>query len=175
MNLVQFESYCADVLHKVMETMRIANKEYARDEDKFDNFNRIAEQLRRSKHLKNVTNVDVAKVYLLKHIDSLVKGVSIREPIEGRITDCIAYLLLMGGMMFEATSKAAPQPIEENADNYQEMGEHTTENAISPGTIVDMGCFNLSAHAPHLWIHQSNIVACSGIDHAGDYSRATMI
>lgn len=74
--------------------------EYSRgEEDANSNFKRVAEAL-------NMRPVQVALVYFLKHVDSITNWVKTGntpsgEPIEGRITDGINYLLIIGSLIQE--------------------------------------------------------------------------
>ena len=181
MNQEEFVTYAREITDKVIATMSLANKEYAREGDKFDNFNRIAAQLRRNPDLANVTNVDVAKVYLLKHIDSLIGGVSLREPMEGRLIDIIAYVLLIGGMMQDADEQAAAEEFEigysERPPDHPPSGIDST--GIDPDllkTFIEnsfnieyslIPCFNKSAHEWHFWLQKGIMVKCPG--HEYDY------
>ena len=88
-------------LDEVTEMRDAGQKEYAHTEDNvFANFERVSE-------LTDVSREKVLLVYLLKHIDGIsayIKGhQSQRESVNGRITDAIVYLLLLKGMVHEAS------------------------------------------------------------------------
>jgi len=88
-------------LDEVAEMRDAGQKEYAHTEDNvFANFERVSE-------LTDVSREKVLLVYLLKHIDGIsayIKGhQSQRESVNGRITDAIVYLLLLKGMVHEAS------------------------------------------------------------------------
>lgn len=83
------------LIQRCFAIMEMADGEYASAADKFANFKWQAEAEGR-------TPEQVAITFLLKHIRSLVRGISIREPMEGRICDIINYVLLIHGMRLEA-------------------------------------------------------------------------
>lgn len=88
-------------LDEVTEMRDAGQKEYAHTEDNvFANFERVSE-------LTDISREKVLLVYLLKHIDGIsayIKGhQSQRESVNGRITDAIVYLLLLKGMVHEAS------------------------------------------------------------------------
>lgn len=72
--------------------------DYAGDDDRLNNFKSIALRL-------GISPVKVAGVYLYKHLDAMetwfrtgkLKG----EPIESKIVDIIAYLMLLQGLNLE--------------------------------------------------------------------------
>jgi hypothetical protein len=73
-------------------------KEYANSESRFANFDRAADEL-------GLTNIQVAWVYVKKHLDGIASFCRTQkefsEPIEGRIVDAIVYLTLIAGMIAE--------------------------------------------------------------------------
>ena len=92
-------------LHAEIVAMRdTKGKEYANGEDRFGNFNRTAAN-------KSITRLQVAGVFLDKHLDAInsyVKNGKVfsTENIRGRFIDAILYLELMAGMAAEEeTSK----------------------------------------------------------------------
>lgn len=109
-----FDKYQSHLLQQVVVMKDTKGKEYAHGEDRFGNFNRLAKEL-------GLTNLQVAWVYLKKHLDSIVSFVKDQkvysvEPIEGRFIDAITYLTLMAGMAKEiqngpreAVKKVVPQ------------------------------------------------------------------
>lgn len=94
----EFYDYAHGVVDACFDIMYKADAEYATPQDKFANFK--AQAL-----MENRTPEQVAITFMLKHVRSLVNGVSIREPMEGRICDIINYVLLIGGMR-EETARA---------------------------------------------------------------------
>jgi len=68
-----------------------ARQEYASDVDWLENFNVIATIL-------GVAPREVLLVYLMKHITSICKNTSLREPMRGRIIDAMNYLRLLALM-----------------------------------------------------------------------------
>lgn len=96
-----FVAFCRAMDDEAYMVMEKAKREYAAGEDRFANFNRLAAQLSRNPRLRKITPVDVACVYLQKHIDSIVCGISERESMDGRIIDAMNYLRLIAGMLSE--------------------------------------------------------------------------
>ena len=95
-----FDRYQLNLLGKVIKMKDTKGKEYSNDDgERFANFNRLAAAL-------NMTNIQIAWVYLAKHLDSIASycrtGKSFSEEgIEGRIVDTITYLTLIAGMIEE--------------------------------------------------------------------------
>jgi len=74
-------------------------KEYAHDENRFANFDRLAKEL-------NLDRKKILWVYLTKHLDSIISFINeskefSSEPINGRVRDAILYLALLDGMIAE--------------------------------------------------------------------------
>lgn len=100
----------ADFMAKVEERnregediLRIANDEYAENESKFNNFEVTAQ-------IMCLLFPELAPVYkpihsaagfMIKHMISTCKGVSIREPMSGRFTDLRNYWHLIEGLTDE--------------------------------------------------------------------------
>ena len=84
-----------------LEIMAVKGREYTiNDRDKLKNFKHIAERVK-------LRPLQVAMVYLLKHVDSLTNYVnegveSSNEPIEGRLMDIRNYCLLIGALIKES-------------------------------------------------------------------------
>ena len=89
-----FYDYANALLVDCFDIMRAADAEYASETDKFANFKWQAE-------VEGRTPEQVAITFLLKHVRALVRGISIREPMEGRICDIINYALLIAGIRAE--------------------------------------------------------------------------
>lgn len=99
MSAAAFSDYAETLVDKGFETMGLANQEYASEEGKFDNFIGIAEFMRRfNPRLKDITPQDVAWIYRMKHMVARIKGISLREDMEGRALDDQNYGLLIAGM-----------------------------------------------------------------------------
>ena len=94
----QFDDYQEDLLNKVVGMRDTKGKEYANSESRFANFDRAADEL-------GLTNIQVAWVYVKKHLDGIASFCrtqkELSEPIEGRIVDAIVYLTLIAGMIAE--------------------------------------------------------------------------
>lgn len=87
-------------------TLQVANKEYANEDEKFNNFQVIATLLRlTSPRLRAIRPQDIALVFLMKHLISIVGEVSIREDMVGRYMDVANYIKLHYGMHIEGQSK----------------------------------------------------------------------
>lgn len=81
------------------QTLDQANREYATDVDKFNNFHVTAFILREiNPRLKDIQAEDIAFIFMVKHLFSIAKGVSIREDMRGRFKDCINYIHLIHGI-----------------------------------------------------------------------------
>ena len=103
----EFYQHTRDLFDRCLGIMTKADQEYASDHDKFANFRWQAE-------VEGRTSEQVAVTFMLKHIRSIAKGVSVREPMEDRICDAINYLFLIAGMRHEQaqghTGPFAPTP-----------------------------------------------------------------
>src|SRR3990167_9921997 len=97
-----FVDFSVDLANEALEVMDKAQYEYASSENRFDNFEGIAEFMRRfNPRMKDVTAEDIAWVYRLKHIVAEIKDVSLREDMRGRNIDDLNYGLLIAGMRHE--------------------------------------------------------------------------
>lgn len=98
MTFDEFEVVANVAINNMRKLMASKGREYARTEDRFDNFNRLAADLSMSRD-------KVLLVYLTKHMDAIKNyvntGNSVSEPIQGRILDALNYLLLLYGMVEE--------------------------------------------------------------------------
>lgn len=100
MTFEEFDRYQAELLSKVVLMKDTKGKEYANSENRFANFDRLAEEL-------ELTNLEVAWVYVAKHLDSIKQAIRTRiyegraEPLEGRFVDVIVYMTLIAGMVKE--------------------------------------------------------------------------
>lgn len=99
MTFTEFDKYQLRLLELVIAMKDTKGKEYAHSENRFANFDRLAEGL-------GLLNVTIAWVYCKKHIDSIESYIKDHkvystEPVEGRIVDAITYLTLIAGMIKE--------------------------------------------------------------------------
>lgn len=100
MTFQDFDTYSTELLAKVTNMRNTKGKEYAGDNDRFDNFNRLAVKCGK------LDRKLVWLVYFTKHIDAIESYISngrefSTESIEGRIVDAITYLTLLAGMIKE--------------------------------------------------------------------------
>lgn len=132
MNFKEFEEHQEKLFNELRALRDTKGKEYAHDEDRFANFNRIAQEIKLvplnavlaplnnpnnktyTEILAEFANGDpliVLYVYLKKHWDSFTSYVMnggqtfSTESIHGRIMDLIMYLMLADGMITEKESK----------------------------------------------------------------------
>ena len=101
MTFEQFNKYQSELLAEVVAMKNTKGREYAHSEDRFANFNRLAEAL-------GIPNYVVGWIYAMKHkdgIESFVQSGEIHsnEGVGGRIVDLITYLTLIGGMIEESS------------------------------------------------------------------------
>jgi hypothetical protein len=126
MTFDEFMEYCRSLDKQSEMTLLAANMEYATDENKFENFEGIADFMRRfNPRLSQITAVDVAMIYKLKHDISMMRG-SIREPMQNRVLDSLNYTKLIGGMLYEAEKHKEgwlEKLIEDNKEWIKEMGD----------------------------------------------------
>lgn len=95
----EFLDYVSKTINKCYEILQQAKQEYASDDERFSNFIRTANELKRNPRLKNIKGQDIGIIFLKKHLDSIFSGISLREDMQGRIVDAINYLLLIGEMI----------------------------------------------------------------------------
>jgi hypothetical protein len=98
MSLKEFMEFIQDFDKQCNEVLGIANKEYAASENKFYNFDMIASLMSQGDGAREFTPHDIAAVYFMKHVFSILRGVSEREDMAGRYIDAVNYLKLMAGM-----------------------------------------------------------------------------
>ena len=91
-------------------TLKKAQEEYASGSHPFENFEVLGRVL-------GIPPRKVLAVYLLKHVVSLVKGVSLREPLRGRIIDAIGYLKLLAYMDYLEQTDASENKLGEGMGN----------------------------------------------------------
>lgn len=99
----EFDKFQKELIVEVVKIRDTKGKEYSNGEDRFGNFRRLAPQL-------GITDLQVAWVYLAKHLDGIASYCrteqALSEPIRGRIVDAITYLTLLAGMIAERTPKS---------------------------------------------------------------------
>ena len=112
----EFDKYQNKLLNKVVGIGATKGKEYSNSESRFANFDRAAAEL-------GLTNIQVAWVYVKKHLDGIASFCrtekELSEPIEGRIVDAIVYLTLIAGMIAE----------KERTLKVEKLLSHRDENA----------------------------------------------
>lgn len=96
-----FNAFFEKTINEILATSKSGQKEYALNEEAFDNFNRLAADLRMDRKA-------VLFVYMKKHIDGIVSYInghkSQREDVRGRIKDVIVYCMLLWAMIDEETA-----------------------------------------------------------------------
>lgn len=102
MTLQDFLALVDEFDAKCYDTLNVANQEYAHADEKFSNFHTIATLLRCIPRLKSIEPQDVAMVFMMKHLISIMGGVSLREDMSGRYVDVVNYLKLHYGIHLEA-------------------------------------------------------------------------
>lgn len=102
MNLKDFMILVRDLNAEAEDTLDVANKEYATEESKFNNFELTASILREmNPRLKDIQPEDIAFIFMMKHLFSIAAGVSLREDMRGRYKDCLNYIHLHHGIWYE--------------------------------------------------------------------------
>ena len=100
----EYNIFLKDKLLEISSTSESGQKEYALNADAFDNFNRLSNEL-------NISREQVLMVYFSKHRDGIISYLkghkSQREPVQGRIKDCIVYLMLLWAMVDENENQLA--------------------------------------------------------------------
>lgn len=121
MKLKEFFDYVESLDTRCNEILGLANREYASEDNKFYNFEVIASLM--SQGGRKITPHDVASIYMLKHMFSIVRGVSKRETMEGRYIDAINYLKLMAGM-------SQTEKVDEDWGRLKEFGVDRLVNSL---------------------------------------------
>ena len=131
------------------EILNKANKEYASEENKFDNFEGIADFMRRfNPRLAEMTAEDVGWIYRLKHIISQIKDVSLREDMRGREIDDLNYGRLIAGMRAERVAKDSEVRVTSGAS--QDSDAECMDNLTFPLPV--RYCQRVTEfHFPHDW------------------------
>ena len=109
MNKQEFKQVVQDQFDRILSLTNTKGEEYSQSTDQLANFKRQAEQL-------GIPPQVILMVYLNKHLDAIRgfirTGTTMSEPISGRIDDAILYLILLQGMVTEATG-GTPERVEE--------------------------------------------------------------
>ena len=96
MNSDDFSGHVSRVLGDIEDMTRKGQKEYARIENVFQNFESVAKEIDSERE-------KVLWTYAMKHKDGIaayLRGhVSQREPVTGRILDLIVYLVILWAMV----------------------------------------------------------------------------
>lgn len=101
----EFYQFRDELNNEASQVMGVASDEYASEGDKFFNFKAVAEMLQSSA----IGPYEVACIYALKHIFSIVRGVSKREGMRGRFIDARNYIDLLAGIWEELHQEGAEQ------------------------------------------------------------------
>lgn len=132
MTFDEFDLNQSQLFQLIKEISRTKGKEYANGENRFGNFNRLAEKY-------DVPNYLIGAILFTKHLDSIeyfIKNrcsVSLSEPIQGRFADAINYLSLIYGMIEEEMQKRVyTSSIMHDGD----LGSRSTKMMISNPTCV---------------------------------------
>ena len=95
MNQKEFYEFLREFDKTTNEILSMAALEYSSVADRLDNFKRLAAAV-------GITPYQVGCVFLLKHIDSITRNVSIREGMAGRFHDAANYIKLLAALYAEA-------------------------------------------------------------------------
>lgn len=97
--VAQFIELVRNFDEKCLNTWMIANQEYAKDTNIFNNFEVIAYILSKiNPRLREMQPQDCAMVYMMKHLISIFQEVSKRESMESRFVDVCNYLKILYAM-----------------------------------------------------------------------------
>jgi hypothetical protein len=99
MTFEEFDKHQEEITAIINKLSSTKGVEYAHSNERFANFNRLAEDLETSR-------LTIAYIYAKKHWDSITSyckenQVYSDESIHGRVYDLILYLMLMDGMITE--------------------------------------------------------------------------
>ena len=107
MTLQQMQEVMTKVFNECDALRGAGQKEYANSVDAFDNFNRLAAELKLDRKA-------ILTVYARKHWDGIVSFInghkSQRESVTGRINDMIVYMCLLRGMIEEESDRDRNNP-----------------------------------------------------------------
>lgn len=94
-----FNEYVDKTWHEAVAVLLAKGADYAGSIDRLANFKRGAA-------LTGATPEQIAFIYLSKHYDAVAtyvrEGKLSSEPIEGRLVDCLNYILLLGALIHES-------------------------------------------------------------------------
>ncbi len=126
MTFERFDKFQEELIAEVEKMKTTKGREYANGDDRFGNFNRLAQRL-------GLPNYKIGWVYAIKHLDSIetwIKDPSkpVVEPIRGRFVDLITYLTLIAGMVEECQEAQNPHAHAENVNCVSNVncGKNTT-------------------------------------------------
>ena len=126
--LAEFMRFTRELDADAYSILNVANEEYAAEGDKFENFKTICAYLREvNPRLIDLQPEDIALVYFMKHLSSIMKGVSKREDMRGRYIDAMNYLRLHYGIVRESSGEAREVPMWTPSDKT--VAEATAEVA----------------------------------------------
>ena len=99
MTFPEFDKFFDEFVEECKKMRDTKGKEYASSEDRFANFNRLAQTL-------DLDRLKIAQVYVQKHLDSIATYIKTgkihcEERIIGRFIDVVTYMILMAGMVHE--------------------------------------------------------------------------
>ena len=98
MNYKEFEHLLDRIVAKEKEIGKTKAVEYTQNDDRLDNFKRLAKEL-------GLAPEQILSVYLKKHLDAIMRycrtGETLSEDITGRILDARVYLSLLWGLVEE--------------------------------------------------------------------------
>lgn len=164
MTLKDFEDFLTDFDTACDHLMTTKGHEYARSEDRFGNFNRLSDILK-------VSREQIALVYFMKHLDSIVsfvttgqKGV---ENIQSRFHDAVNYLKLMAGMIYESSLSTTCHICGIKGGILTSVGDGTVfhETCAKPDPVCPKCEHNIKPHEDalmeeynlvHAWCHSKN-------------------
>lgn len=109
MNEKEYQEHISHLLSQCHAVGNAKRKSYANANDVLANFKQIAAAT-------GMTKYQVWSVYFNKHVLSINNAIKyhperpedVSESIQGRIIDCINYLLLLNAMLIEDTRKKSP-------------------------------------------------------------------
>lgn len=123
----EFARFLEEIIIPQLRAVREdGQKEYAH-RDAFDNFRRLASQLK-------LDQKQILWVYLIKHLDGILSYInghqSQREPVQGRCKDAIMYLCLLWGMLEEEEKMKVRPTLDPSDKDVLRMSEGKYPNAL---------------------------------------------
>lgn len=161
MTFEEFDKVCEQMFKEVRVMRDTKGKEYARSKDRFDNFNRLARDLK-------VSREQILWVYTSKHLDGIVSYINngctfSGEHIHGRIKDVITYLLLLDGMIVENDRQGEIPTHQEQMDVLRDWTGERTWALTMPNNADDPRCPMYSSYGrctqprEHMGEHRNDI------------------